>query len=60
MRKISIFTALLILIGVVTWAVTTTPHVVASTPAGVDPLQMMSNARDLSPAHYDDYTLIFN
>jgi hypothetical protein len=60
MRKISIFTAVLVLIGIGTWAVTTTPRVAASTSAGVDPLQMMSKARDLSSAHYVDYTLIFN
>ena len=60
MRKISMFAAALILIAVSAWAITTTPPVVASTPVGIDPLQMMSNARDLPTAHYVDYTLIFN
>jgi len=60
MRKISMFAAALILIGIGGWAVTTTPRVVASTPVGIDPLQMMTNARDLPAAHYVDYTLIFN
>ena len=60
MRQISMFAAALILIAVSAWAITTTPPVVASTPVGIDPLQMMSNARDLPTAHYVDYTLIFN
>jgi hypothetical protein len=59
MRKISMFAAALILIAVGAWAITTTPRVVASTPAGIDPLQMMSNARKLPSEHYVDYTLIF-
>jgi len=42
------------------WANTTTPRVVASTPVGIDPLQLMSNARDLPSEHYVDYTLIFH
>jgi hypothetical protein len=54
------FAAALILIAVGVWALTTTPRVVASTPVGIDPLQMMTNARDLPTAHYVDYTLIFN
>ena len=60
MRKISMFAAALILIAVGAWAITTTPRVVASTPVGIDPFQMMINARDLPAAHYVDYTLIFN
>jgi hypothetical protein len=59
MRKIGMFAAALILIAVGAWAVTTTPRVVASTPVGIDPLQVMSNARDLPSEHYVDYTLIF-
>jgi hypothetical protein len=59
MRKISMLAAALILIAVGAWAVATTPHVVASTPARIDPHQMMTNARDLPAAHYVDYTLIF-
>jgi len=60
MRKISLFAAALILIALGAWAITTTPRVVASTPVGIDPFQMMTNARDLPTAHYVDYTLIFN
>ena len=60
MRKISMFAAALILIAVGAWAITTTPRVVASTPVGIDPFQMMTNARDLPAAHYVDYSVIFN
>ena len=59
MRKISMFAAALILIAVGAWAITTTPRVVASTPVGIDPFQMMANATNLPTAHYVDYTLIF-
>ena len=54
MRKISMFAAALILIAVGAWAITTTPRVVASTPVGIDPFQMMTNARNLPAAHYVD------
>jgi len=60
MRKISMFAAALILVAVGAWGITTTPRVVASTPVGIDPLQMMSNARDLPATHYVDDSLIFN
>ena len=60
MRKISMFAAALILIAVGAWAVTTAPRVDASTPARIDPYQIMTNARDLPAAHYVDYSLIFN
>jgi hypothetical protein len=60
MRKISMFAAALVLIGVGVWAVTTNERVAASTPAGIDPLQMMANARGLTATEYVDYTFIFN
>jgi len=60
MRKISMFAAALILIGVGAWAVTTTLRVAASTQTGIDPLQMMANPTDLPAAHYVDYSVIFN
>jgi hypothetical protein len=60
MFKISMFVAAFILIGIGTWAVWTSQHVAAATPAGIDPFQMMTNATDLPTAHYVDYTLIFN
>ena len=59
MRKISMFAAALVLIAVGAWAAAT-PRVVASTPVGIDPFQMMTNATDLPTAHYVDYSLIFN
>jgi hypothetical protein len=60
MRKISMFAAALVLIGIGAWAVTTNERVAASTPAGIDPLQMMANARGLASTQYVDYTFIFN
>ena len=60
MRKISMFAAALALIGIGIWAVTTNRHVAAaSTPAGIDPLQMMANAKGLAPTQYVDYTFVF-
>ena len=59
MRKISMFAAALVLIGIGTWAVTINQRVAASTPAGIDPLQMMANAKDLPSTHYVDYTFVF-
>ena len=60
MRKISMFAAALILIGIGAWAVTTNQRVAASTPDGIDPLQMMANAKGLTPTQYVDYTFVFN
>jgi hypothetical protein len=60
MFKISMFVAAFILIGIGTWAVWTSPYVAAATPGRIDPLQMMTNATDMPPAHYVDYTLVFN
>jgi hypothetical protein len=60
MRKISMFAAALVLIGIGAWAVTTNERVAASTPAGIDPLQMMVNAKDLPSTRYVDYTFVFN
>ena len=58
--RISMFAAALIVIALGAWAITTNPRVVASTPVGIDPFQMMTNARDLPATHYVDYSLIFN
>ena len=44
MRNINVFAVALILIGVGAWVVTTNSRVVASTPVGIDPLQMMTGA----------------
>jgi hypothetical protein len=54
MRKISMFAAALVLIVVGAWAVAITPRVAASTPVGIDPFQMMTNATDLPTAHHVD------
>jgi len=50
----------MILIGLGAWAVTTNSRVAASTPVGIDPLQMMTGAKNLPTSHYVDYSLIFN
>jgi hypothetical protein len=60
MRKISVFGAALVLIGVAAWVIATTPRVAASNAVGIDPFQMMINARDLPTAHWDDVGLVFN
>jgi hypothetical protein len=60
MRKIAMFATALFLIGIVTWAVTTNERVAASTPVGIDPLQLMANAKGLPASEYVDYTFIFN
>ena len=60
MRKISMFTVALVLIGIGAWAVTSNERVAASTPAGIDPLQIMANASGLASTQYVDYTFVFN
>jgi hypothetical protein len=60
MRKISMFAAALVLIGIAAWALTTNQRVAASTPVGIDTLQMMANAKGLAASDYVDYTFIFN
>jgi hypothetical protein len=60
MRKISMLAAAVILIAVGAWAVTTNQRVAASTPVGIDPQEMMANAKGLSPTQYVDYTFVFN
>jgi len=58
MRKISIAAAL-ILIGVGVWTTKTTSRVSAPMETTVSPLQLMTNAKNLPEAHYDDYTFVF-
>jgi hypothetical protein len=60
MRKISMFAAALVLIGIGVWAVATDQRVAASTPVGIDALQMMVNAKGLAATEYVDYTFVFN
>jgi hypothetical protein len=59
MRKINMFATALILVGLGVWVVTTNSRVAASTPVGIDPLQIMVGATNLPTSHYVDYTLIF-
>jgi hypothetical protein len=59
MRKINVFAAALILIGLGAWVVTTNSRVAASTPVGIDPLQMMTGATNLPTSHYVDYSVEF-
>jgi hypothetical protein len=59
MRKISLVTAIaLMLAGVGVWATSTT-HARNDVPAGaqINPFQITIGARDLPVAHYDDYSL---
>jgi hypothetical protein len=60
MCKISMFAAALVLIGIGAWALTTDQRVAASTPVGIDALQMMANAKGLAASDYVDYTFIFS
>jgi hypothetical protein len=63
MRKINLFAvaAALILTGVAGW-VASTPQTSVAAPIGVrvDPLQMMTNAKDLSTVRYHDFSLVFD
>ena len=49
-----LISATLMLIGVGAWVVATAPRVVASAQMGINPLEMMADARDLPTAQYDD------
>ena len=60
MRKISLFVAALVLIGIGAWFQTTNGRVDAATSVGTDPLHMMENARGLSQTQIVDYNLFFN
>jgi hypothetical protein len=60
MRKISVFAAALILIGVGAWTMRTAQRVDASTADAVHPLRLMTNAKNLPEARYVDYTFVFN
>ena len=60
MRKISMYAVAMVLIGIGACAVTTNERVAASTPAGIDPLQIMANAKCLASTQYIDYTFVFN
>jgi hypothetical protein len=64
MRKISLFAtgavAALILAGVSGWTVSTTQAVVPAAKATqIDPIQMMTSAKDLPTQKYEDLTFVF-
>ena len=60
MRKVSIFVAALVLVGIGAWSQTTNGRVDAATPVGIDPLHMMESAKGLSQTQIIDYSLVFN
>ena len=60
MRKISMFVAALVLIGIGAWSQTTNGRVDAATPVGTDPLHMMENATGLPQTQIIDYSVVFN
>ena len=60
MRKISMFVAALVLIGIGAWSLTTNERVDAATAVGTDPLRMMENAKGLPSTQIVDYSVIFN
>ena len=63
MRKISLFAVAgaLIVAGVGGWAASTTnARVATSTGVGIEPFQIMKNAKLLPAQHYDDFSLVFN
>ena len=59
MRKTSGLATALVLIGIGAGAVTTDRRVAASTPIGIDALQLMANTKDLTATQYVDYTFVF-
>ena len=64
MRKLGLFTAAtaaLIVAGIAGWTATNSQARVATfTGAGVDPLQIMLNGKDLPHEHFEDLSVIFN
>jgi hypothetical protein len=62
MRKISLFAvaATLVATGFGVWAASTTnARVVPSIGQGIEPFQLMMNAKDLPAQHYDDFSMVF-
>jgi hypothetical protein len=61
MRKISLVAAIAsMLVGVGIWATSTTrARIDVPVGAQIDPLQIMTNKRDLPVERYVDYTVIF-
>jgi hypothetical protein len=64
MRKISLFAvaAALIVAGVGLWvaSTTTTARVAPSTGDGIEPFQLMMNAKELPTVEFVDYTFVFH
>ena len=64
MRKASLFAvaATLIVAGVGVWAAstTTTARVAPSTGDGIEPFQLMMNAKQLPAVEFVDYTFVFH
>jgi hypothetical protein len=63
MRKISFFGGVAVgfVIGVGTWiGVATWTSASALADSTINPLAMMTSAKDLPTSHYDDYSVVFN
>jgi len=62
MRTISLcaIAAAMVAIGVGVWTASTSTHAVPSVGQGVDPSQMMTNAKGLAPAKLVDFTFVFD
>jgi hypothetical protein len=63
MRKTTLFAvaATLIVAGVGVWAAsTTTARVAPSTGDGIEPFQLMMNAKELPTVEFVDYTFVFH
>ena len=62
MRKASLFavTAAVIVTGLGVWVTSPTKARVPSIGQGIDPLQVMMNAKGLAAAEFVDYTFVFH
>jgi len=62
MRTISLcaIAVAVIAIGLGVWTTSTSTHAVPSVGQGIDPSQMMTNARGLATAELVDYTFVFH
>jgi hypothetical protein len=61
MRKISLIAvaAAVIATGFGVWAAAPTNARAPSTGQGIEPFQLMMNAKDLPAQHYDDFSMVF-
>jgi hypothetical protein len=62
MRKTTLVAvaAAVIATGFGVWAASTTNARVPSMGQGIEPFQLMMNAKELSAQHYDDFSLVFH